>query len=66
VSDLAGYHIHYGTTAGALTSEIDVPGAQTTTYEISNLSAGTYYFTVTAYNSMGEESAPSGEASETI
>jgi hypothetical protein len=66
VSDLAGYHIHYGTTADALNSVIDVPGAGATAYEISNLSSGTYYFTVTAYNSMGEESASSEEASQTI
>jgi hypothetical protein len=66
VSDLAGYHIHYGTTAEALNSVIDVPGAETTAYEISNLNSGTYYFTVTAYNSVGEESAPSDEASQTI
>ena len=66
VTDLAGYHIHYGTSASALSSEIDVPGAATTSYEISNLSAGTYYFTVSAYNSLGVESAPSGEASQTI
>jgi len=66
VSDLAGYHIHYGTAADALDSVIDVPGAKTTAYEISNLTSGTYYFTVSAYNSMGVESAPSDEASQTI
>jgi predicted phage tail protein len=45
---------------------IDVPGAATTEYEISNLPSGTYYFTVSAYNSLGTESAASDEASKTI
>lgn len=66
VTDLAGYHIYYGTSVGALSSSIDVPGAATTEYEISNLSSGTYYFIVIAYNSLGIDSAPSNQASKTI
>lgn len=66
VTDLAGYHIHYGTTPDGLDKVIDVPGATTTEYEISNLSSGTYYFAVTAYNSMGIDSADSNEGSKTI
>lgn len=66
ITDLAGYYIHYGTVSGSLTSVITVPGASTTEYEISNLPSGTYYFTVSAYNSLGVESAPSNEASKTI
>jgi hypothetical protein len=66
VTGLGGYHIHYGTSAGGLTAEIVVPGASTTSYEISNLTSGTYYFSISAYNSMGEESPPSAEASATI
>jgi hypothetical protein len=66
VTDLAGYHIHYGTTPGALDKVIDVPGAKTTEYEISNLSSGTYYFAITAYNSMGIDSPDSNEGSKTI
>jgi hypothetical protein len=66
VTNLTGYHIYYGTSAGALSSLIDVPGAATTEYEISNLSSGTYYFVVMAYNSMGLESAASNQATKTI
>lgn len=66
ITDLAGYHIYYGTTAGSLDTFIDVPGGATTEYEISNLASGTYYFTVTAYNSLGLESAASNQASKTI
>lgn len=66
VSGLAGYHIYYGTSAAALNSAIDVPGAATTEYEISNLGSGTYYFIVIAYNSLGLDSGPSNQASKTI
>ena len=66
LTDLAGYHIYYGTSVGALNSFIDVPGAATTEYEISNLSSGTYYFIVVAYNSLGFESPGSNQASKTI
>jgi hypothetical protein len=65
-TDLAGYHIYYGTSPDALKTVIDVPGAKTTEYEISNLSSGTYYFAVSAYNSMGVDSADSNEGSKTI
>jgi Putative Ig domain len=66
ITDLAGYEIHYGTSADSLTQTIQVVGAATTEYEISNLAEGTYYFTVTAYNSQGIQSAPSSMASTTI
>ena len=65
-TNLAGYHIYYGTSPAALNTVIDVPGAQTTEYEISNLSSGTYYFAVAAYNSAGVDSANSNEGSKTI
>jgi hypothetical protein len=65
-TNLAGYHIYYGTNPAALDTVIDVPGATTTEYEISNLSSGTYYFAVAAYNSQGVDSADSNEGSKTI
>jgi hypothetical protein len=65
-TNLAGYHIYYGTNPGELNTVIDVPGATTTEYEISNLSSGTYYFAVSAYNSQGVDSADSNEGSKTI
>ena len=65
-TDLAGYHIYYGTSPGALNTVIDVPGAKTTEYEISNFGSGTYYFAVSAYNSIGVDSADSNEGSKTI
>jgi len=67
LSDLAGYHIYYGTGgATVLSQEADVAGAATTTYTVSGLNPGTYYFAVAAYSSQGTESMPSPPVSKTI
>jgi hypothetical protein len=66
VTDLAGYHIYYGTTMGAWTSTITVLDAAETSYVVSGLAAGTYYFTIVAFNSAGEDSPQSNIASKTI
>ena len=66
LNDLAGYHIYYGASAGSMTQTVDVPGASTTSYVISSLSAGTWYFGITAYTNAGLESAMSNVGSKTI
>ena len=66
VTDLAGYRVHYGTSEYELTQIIQVSGAATTSYVVSGLSSGTYYFAVSAYNSLGYESAFSNLATKTL
>jgi hypothetical protein len=66
LTNLAGYHIRYGTNPGDLSQSIDLSGTSTTAYEISGLSPGTYYFAVSAYTAMGAESAPSDVGYKTI
>jgi hypothetical protein len=66
VGDLAGFRVYYGTSSESLTETIDVNGATTTTYVVTGLSKGTYYFAVTAISSDGLESVPSETASKTI
>jgi hypothetical protein len=66
LDNLAGYYIHYGTSAGSLTQTINVPNAGTTTYVISNLAAGTWYFGITAYTNSGLQSSMSNVGSKTI
>jgi hypothetical protein len=66
VSDLAGYYIYYGTDESDLSQVIPVAGADTTTYTINGLGSGTYYFAVSAYNTMGVDSAQSNIARVTI
>jgi hypothetical protein len=66
VADLAGYHIYYGTSAGAWTSTITVMEATETSYVVSGLAPGTYYFAVVAFNAAGDDSPQSNIASKTI
>ena len=66
VTDLAGYHVHFGTSAAALTETIDVSGAASTNYVVNGLSSGTYYFAVSAYNSLGFEGAFSNIVTKTL
>jgi hypothetical protein len=66
ISGLAGYHIYYGTSAGAMTTTITVANATQTTYVVTGLAPGTYYFAVVAYNSAGADSPESNVGSKTI
>lgn len=62
-SDLAGYVLEYGTSAGVYSSSIDV--GRTISYSVPSLTPGTrYYFAVRAYNTFGETSDRSTEVSD--
>jgi hypothetical protein len=61
-SDLGGYQIYYGTSSNFYSVTLDV--GKVTQYTVNNLLAGsTYYFAVTAYDTTGNESVYSQEAS---
>jgi hypothetical protein len=63
-SDIAGYRVHYGTAPGTYTKLVDV--GNLTNASINDLTpGGTYFFTVSAYNSEGLEGPPSDEVSTT-
>jgi hypothetical protein len=66
LTGLAGYQIHYGNASTALTQTVQVSNAGLSSYTLTNLTAGTWYFGVTAYTSSGEQSAMSNVASKTI
>lgn len=66
LTNLAGYLINYGTSATALDQQVKVTNAGITTYVVSNLSPGTWYFTVTAYTASNTDSAPSSAVSYTV
>jgi hypothetical protein len=64
LNDLAGYKIYYGTSSNNYTQFIDV--GNITSAVISNLSAGTWCFATTAYDTAGNESDYSIEACKAI
>lgn len=66
LTNLAGYQIVYGTSAAALTQAIQVPSPSTTTYTVTNLPTGTWYFAVKAYNSANTYSDISNVASKVV
>jgi hypothetical protein len=66
LTNLAGYRVVYGTNAANLSQVIQVPNAGTTVQVVENLTSGTYYFAVKAYNTLGAESDLSNISSKTI
>jgi hypothetical protein len=66
VSDLAGYHIYYGTASGSYTQTVTVSSPTTTSYTLANLPLGTYYVTVSAFDASNLESQRSAEVSKTL
>lgn len=66
LTNLAGYDIHYGTTSGNYTQKVAVSNPGLATYVVTNLTPGTYYFSVAAVNSDGTESPLSSEVSATV
>jgi hypothetical protein len=65
-TDLAGYQIHYGTSPVALDDTIVAADPTVTSYVVTNLAPGTWYFAVGAYASDGTPGLLSNVASKTI
>jgi len=63
LTNLAGFKIYYGSGSGQYTSVVNV--GNVTSY-VLNLSQGTYYFAVTAYNTSGNESVYSNEVLKVV
>jgi large repetitive protein len=66
LTDLAGYKVHYGTSANAMSTVVVLSNPSLTTYLVTNLSPGTWYFGVSAYASDGTQSAMSNVGAKTI
>jgi hypothetical protein len=64
--DLAGYRILYGTSSSNLSNRVTLNNAGLTSYVIENLSQGTWYFAMTAFDAAGAESDQSNVGSKTI
>jgi hypothetical protein len=66
LTNLAGYKIHYGTSAQAMYTVDVLENPSKTTYVVQGLSSGTWYFAVSAYTTSDTEGALSNVASKTI
>src|SRR5207248_5228500 len=63
-STVVSYKLYYGVASG--TYQTSLSCGNNTSYTVTGLGAGTYYFAVTASNSAGQESGYSNEVSKTI
>jgi hypothetical protein len=66
LTDLAGVRIFYGNSASNLSNSVQVAGGSATTYTISGLPTGTWYFGAQAYTTTGTSSAMSSIVSKAI
>ena len=66
LTDLSGYKVYYGRSAGALDQIVTLGNPGLTRYVIENLSPATWYFAMTSYNSQGVESSRSATASKSV
>jgi hypothetical protein len=65
LSNLAGYHVVYGRSESTLDQRVEIANASVSTYTVTGLASGMWYFAVSAYSSGGE-SAISNVGSKNI
>jgi len=66
-TDLAGYKVYQGTASGGYGAPVATLPKTTTSYIATGLQTGTtYFFTVSAYDSAGNESIHSNEVSKSV
>ena len=66
LTNLAGYKIHWGTAQGNYTNSVTLDNPGLSSYVVDQLTPATWYFSLTAVNSAGIESAFSNVASKTV
>ena len=66
LTNLAGVHLYYGQSQSSMTNEVTIASTSETTYTVSGLTAGTWYFGETAYTTTGMVSSLSPIGSKTI
>jgi hypothetical protein len=66
LTNLAGFHIYYGSSPQHLNETATIANPSTTDYVVENLGTGTWYFSINAYTRSGAESAVSNVASLTV
>lgn len=66
LTNLAGFKLYYGSAANALSQTVSLNNAGLTRYTVEELSAGTWFFALTALNSAGAESDKSATVSKAL
>jgi hypothetical protein len=66
LTDLSGFKIYWGPSAGNYPNSVTLNNPGLTSYVVDNLVPGTYYFAASALNSAGAESQVSASATKTI
>ncbi|MGH8319909.1 MAG: hypothetical protein ACREUL_18375 [Steroidobacteraceae bacterium] len=66
LTNLAGYHLYYGTSRSDLNHVIDITNPGLAAYVVSDLSAATWYFALTSINAAGMESPRSTVVSTVV
>jgi hypothetical protein len=66
LDDLAGYRILYGRNSSDLDRSVMIPDPSTTSYQVSGLTTGIWYFAVVAVSANGFEGPPTTLASKSI
>jgi hypothetical protein len=66
LTDLAGFKVYWGTASGLYQEQRIVNNPAATTWVVNNLTAGRWYFAVSAVDLSGAESGKSSEASKLI
>lgn len=66
LTNLAGYRVNYGASASSLIQAVQIANPSATTYTVTNLTPGTWYFGVRAYTTQGAESSLSNIVSKSV
>ena len=66
MSEIAGYTVYYGTTAGNYPNSLNINNGSATSVSITDLPLDTYYMVVTTRDSGGRESARSSMAAKLV
>lgn len=66
LSEISGYTVYYGTTAGKFPNSFHINDASATSVNVTDLPLGTYYLYVTTTDTAGRESSRSSVATKSI
>lgn len=66
LSNLAGYRVYWGTSPGTYTNSATIDNPGLSSYVVDQLTPATWYFALTAVNSVGSESEYSNVASKQV